>query len=149
MIELRHVTKKYDNAMPLNDVSVTINEGDVIAVIGPSGTGKSTLLRGINMLTPPTSGQIFIDGEEITAKNADVKRIRRKCGMVFQQFNLFGHLTILENVCEPQIHILKRAPREAADIAVKYLKQVGLANKLYNYPDELSGGQMQRAAIAR
>lgn len=149
MIELRHVTKQYENATPLNDVSVTIREGDVIAVIGPSGTGKSTLLRSINMLTPPTSGQILIDGEEITAKGADVKRLRRKCGMVFQQFNLFGHLTVLENACEPQIHILKRKPREAAEIAIKYLRKVGMAGKIYSYPDELSGGQMQRVAIAR
>lgn len=149
MIELRHVTKKYEYATPLNDVSVTINEGDVIAVIGPSGTGKSTLLRCINLLTPPTSGQIFIDGEEITAKGADVSQLRRKCGMVFQQFNLFGHLTVLENVCEPQIHILKRSPQEAADIAMKYLRKVGMAKDIYHYPDELSGGQMQRVAIAR
>ena len=149
MIELRHVTKKYDNATPLNDVSVTINEGDVIAVIGPSGTGKSTLLRSINMLTPPTSGQIFIEGEEITAEGADVERLRRKCGMVFQQFNLFGHLTVLENICEPQIHILKRSKQEASDIALKYLRKVGMAKQIYKYPDELSGGQKQRVAIAR
>ena len=149
MIELRHVTKKYENALPLDDVSVTINEGDVIAVIGPSGTGKSTLLRCINLLTKPTSGQVFIDGEEITAKGADVERIRRKCGMVFQQFNLFGHLTVLENVCEPQTHILKRSPQEACDIAMKYLRKVGMEKKIYNYPDELSGGQKQRVAIAR
>ena len=149
MIELRHVTKIYENATPLNDVNVTINEGDVIAIIGPSGTGKSTLLRSINMLTPPTSGQVFIEGEEITAEGADVERLRRKCGMVFQQFNLFGHLTVLENVCEPQIHILKRSPQEACDLAMKYLRKVGMAKQIYNYPDELSGGQMQRVAIAR
>ena len=149
MIELRNVTKEYDNSTPLKDVSVTVNEGDIIAVIGPSGTGKSTLLRCINMLTPPTSGQIFIDEEEITAKGADVERLRRKCGMVFQQFNLFGHLTVLENVCEPQIHILKRTPQEACDIAMKYLRKVGMAKQIYNYPDSLSGGQMQRVAIAR
>ena len=149
MIELRHVTKRYENATPLNDVSVTVNEGDVIAVIGPSGTGKSTLLRCINMLAPPSSGQIFIGGEEITAAGADVERLRRKCGMVFQQFNLFEHLTVLENVCEPQIHILKRSPQEACDVAMKYLRKVGLAKQIYKYPDELSGGQKQRAAIAR
>ncbi len=149
MIELCHVTKKYGNAAPLDDVSVTVNEGDVIAIIGPSGTGKSTLLRSINMLAPPTSGQIFINGEEITADGADVPRLRCKCGMVFQQFNLFGHLTVLENVCEPQIHILKRSKQEACDIAMKYLRKVGLAKQIYKYPDELSGGQKQRAAIAR
>lgn len=149
MIELRNVTKKYENALPLNSVNVTINEGDIIAVIGPSGTGKSTLLRCINMLSKPTSGQIFIDGEEITAKDADIQRLRRKCGMVFQQFNLFNHLTVLENVCEPQTHILKRTPQDACDIAMKYLRQVGMEDKIYNYPDELSGGQKQRVAIAR
>ena len=131
MIELRHVTKIYENATPLNDVNVTINEGDVIAIIGPSGTGKSTLLRSINMLTPPTSGQVLIEGEEITAEGADVERLRRKCGMVFQQFNLFGHLTVLENVCEPQIHILKRSPQEACDLAMKYLRKVGMAKQIY------------------
>ena len=149
MIELRNVTKKYENAMPLDNVSVTINDGDVIAVIGPSGTGKSTLIRCINMLTRPTSGQIFIDGEEITAPGADVKKLRRKCGMVFQQFNLFGHLTVLENVCEPQMFIQKKSAQEAVDEAMKYLRQVGMADKIYNYPDELSGGQKQRVAIAR
>lgn len=149
MIELRHVTKKYEGATPLKDVNVTVNEGDVIAIIGPSGTGKSTLLRSINLLTPPTSGQIFIDGEEITAKGADVGRLRRKCGMVFQQFNLFEHLTVLENVCEPQIHILKRSKQEACDIAMKYLRKVGMAKQIYKYPDGLSGGQKQRVAIAR
>lgn len=149
MIELCHVSKKYENATPLDDVSVTINEGDVIAIIGPSGTGKSTLLRSINMLTPPTSGQIFIDGEEITKEGANIERLRRKCGMVFQQFNLFEHLTVLENVCEPQIHILKRSKQEAIDIAMKYLRKVGLAKQIYKYPDELSGGQKQRVAIAR
>lgn len=149
MIELRHVTKKYENATPLDDVCVTVNEGDVIAVIGPSGTGKSTLLRCINLLTCPTSGQIFINGEEITSKGAYIERLRCKCGMVFQQFNLFEHLTVLENVCEPQIHILKRSKQEACDIAMKYLRKVGMSKQIYKYPDELSGGQKQRVAIAR
>lgn len=149
MIELRNVTKKFENATPFENVSVTINKGDVVAIIGPSGTGKSTLIRCINMLTKPTSGQIFIDGEEITAKGANVEKLRRKCGMVFQQFNLFGHLTVLENACEPQIHILKRSPQEACDIAMDYLRKVGMDNKIYNYPNQLSGGQKQRASIAR
>lgn len=149
MIELCHVSKTYGDVTPLNDVNVTINRGDVIAVIGPSGSGKSTLIRSINMLTKPSSGQVFIDGEEITAKGADVERLRQRCGMVFQQFNLFGHLTVLENVCEPQIHILKRSPQDACDYAMKCLRAVGMDKLIYSYPDALSGGQKQRVAIAR
>ena len=149
MIELVKLTKRYPNAVPLNEVSVKINEGDVISVIGPSGTGKSTLLRCINLLEKPTSGQIFFDGEEITAKGYDVRRARRKMGMVFQSFNLFGHLTVLENVMLAQMDLLGKSRQEAYDTSVEYLRRVGMANKLFNYPEMLSGGQKQRVAIAR
>ncbi len=149
MIELRHLRKIYDNAEPLKDVSVTINDGDVIAVIGPSGTGKSTLIRCINLLEKPTDGQIFLNGEEITAKGYDVRKARRRMGMVFQSFNLFGHLTVIENLMAPPMDLLGKSRQDAYDKAVELLRRVGMGNKALNYPDELSGGQQQRVAIAR
>ena len=149
MIELRHLTKEFDDCCPLKDINVTINNGDVIAVIGPSGTGKSTLLRCINMLEEPTSGQIIVDGEDITAKGCDLNAVRKKMGMVFQSFNLFLHQTVIENIMNPQITLLNRGRQEAYDKAMELLTSVGLATKVFSYPDELSGGQRQRIAIAR
>ena len=149
MIEIKELTKSYPNAVPLKNVSVTINNGDVISVIGPSGTGKSTLLRCISLLEKPTSGQIFIDGNEITAKGADVSSIRRKMGMVFQSFNLFPHLTVIENIMIAQRDVLGKSKSEAYEIGIKCLKDVGLAQKATDYPSSLSGGQKQRVAIAR
>ncbi|MBQ9721574.1 MAG: amino acid ABC transporter ATP-binding protein, partial [Oscillospiraceae bacterium] len=149
MIELKHLNKAYENAEPLRDVSITVNDGDVIAVIGPSGTGKSTLLRCINLLEKPTGGQIFLNGQEITAKGYDARRARRKMGMVFQSFNLFGHLTVIENLMTPPMDLLRKSKQEAYDTAVELLRRVGLSDKALNYPDELSGGQQQRVAIAR
>ena len=149
MIEIRNLTKVYENTTPINDVSFTINSGDVIAVIGPSGTGKSTLLRCINLLEEPTSGQIIVDGEDITAKGCDINRVRKKMGMVFQSFNLFGHLTVIENIMKPQMTLLGRTKQEAYDRAMELLYTVGLAARALDYPSELSGGQQQRIAIAR
>ena len=149
MIELKHLRKEYKRATPLQDVSVTINEGDVIAVIGPSGTGKSTLLRCINRLEEPTSGQVFLDGEEITDPKCDICKARQKMGMVFQSFNLFGHLSVIENIMIPQMDLLGRSKQEAYDVSVELLRRVGMAKKTLNYPDMLSGGQKQRVAIAR
>lgn len=150
MIEIKHLRKVFDDdTIPLKDINVTINKGDVISIIGPSGTGKSTLLRCINMLTEPTSGSILVDGQDITQKGCDLNEIRKKMGMVFQSFNLFGHLTIIENIMNPQITLLGRSRQEAYDKAMYLLQQVGLASKVFNYPDELSGGQQQRIAIAR
>lgn len=149
MIELKHLRKEYDDVTPLEDVSVVINDGDIIAVIGPSGTGKSTLLRCINMLEEPTSGQILVNGEDITAKGCDLNEVRKKMGMVFQSFNLFGHLTVIENIMNPQITLLGRSRQEAYDKAMDLLSKVGLSSKVFAYPDELSGGQQQRIAIAR
>ena len=107
MIEIKHLRKEFDdNTVPLKDVNLVINKGDVIAVIGPSGTGKSTLLRCINMLTEPTSGNIIVDGEDITERGCDLNEVRKKMGMVFQSFNLFGHLTVIENIMNPQITVL-------------------------------------------
>lgn len=149
MIELINLRKQYLNVTPLENVSVTIGDGDVISVIGPSGTGKSTLIRCINLLETPTSGQILLDGEEITAKGYDVKKARRRMGMVFQSFNLFGHLTIIENLMVPPMDLLGKPKQEAYDTGMALLRRVGLAEKALNYPDELSGGQKQRVAIAR
>jgi len=149
MIELKHVEIAFPDVTPLKDVNATINRGDVIAVIGPSGIGKSLLLRCINMLGTPTKGQIFLDGEEITAKSYDVTKVRKKIGMVFQNFNLFSHLTVIENIMEPQIKLLGRSKKEAYEKAMYLLKKVGLADRYAKFPDEISGGQKQRVAICR
>ena len=149
MIEIRHLRKEYDNVTPLEDVNLTINSGDVISVIGPSGTGKSTLLRCINLLEEPTDGDIIVDGVDITEKGCDINEVRKKMGMVFQSFNLFGHLTVIENIMKPQMTLLGRSRQEAYDKSMELLNTVGLASKALSYPDELSGGQQQRIAIAR
>lgn len=149
MIELKHLRKEYDGAVPLEDVNAVIRDGEIIAVIGPSGTGKSTLLRCINMLEKPTSGQVLIDGTDVTDPKCDLERIRRKTGMVFQSFNLFGHLTVIENIMIGQVALLKRSRQEAYDEGMRLLRSVGLSEKAMKYPDELSGGQQQRVAIAR
>ncbi len=149
MIELRHLRKEFDDVTPLEDVNLTINDGDVIAVIGPSGTGKSTLLRCINMLTPPTSGDIIVNGQTITDKSCDINEVRKKMGMVFQSFNLFGHMTVIENIMNPQITLLGKSRQDAYDYAMELLHKVGLGSKALSYPDELSGGQQQRVLLAR
>lgn len=149
MIELVHLEKKYENATPLKDVNAVINNGDIISVIGPSGTGKSTLLRCINMLERPTGGQILLDGVDITAKKFDLTQARRKMGMVFQSFNLFGHLTVIENLMLAPMDILKKSKQDAYDTGMELLKRVGLGGREFQYPDQLSGGQKQRVAIAR
>ncbi len=149
MIEINHLRKQYENATPLKDVCVTINKGDVISIIGPSGTGKSTLIRCINRLETPTSGDIIVDGVNVTDKKCDLTQIRRKMGMVFQSFNLFNHLTVVENCMVGGIKLLGKSRQEAYDKAIELLRTVGLADKALNYPDELSGGQKQRVAIAR
>ena len=149
MIRIEHLRKEYSNATPLKDVSATINDGDVVSVIGPSGTGKSTLLRCINQLEKPTSGRVWLDDVEITDPSCDINEVRKKMGMVFQSFNLFGHRTVIENVMLPPIELLGTSKQNAYDAGMRLLRMVGLANKALNYPDELSGGQKQRIAIAR
>ena len=149
MIKIEHLKKEYPNVTPLQDVSVAIPDGDVISVIGPSGTGKSTLLRCINQMEKPTSGHVWVDGVEITDPKCDISTVRRKMGMVFQSFNLFGHLTVIENIMLSPIDLLGKSRQEAYDEGMKLLRMVGLAEKALNYPDELSGGQKQRIAIAR
>jgi len=149
MIEISHLKKQYELATPLKDVTTTINSGDVIAVIGPSGTGKSTLLRCINMLEKPTSGHILIDGQDITDPKCNINLLRRKIGMVFQSFNLYEHLTVVENCMLAQTILLKKSRQEAYDKAMELLQSVGMGRLALQYPSELSGGQKQRAAIAR
>lgn len=149
MIKIEHLKKVYPNVTPLKDVSATINDGDVIAIIGPSGTGKSTLMRCINQLEKPTAGHVWINDEEITDPKCDLNKIRQKMGMVFQSFNLFGHLTVIENIMLAPMDLLHKSKQEAYDKGMELLRTVGLAEKALNYPDELSGGQKQRIAIAR
>ena len=149
MIKIEHLKKVYPNVTPLKDVSVEIHDGDVISVIGPSGTGKSTLLRCINLLEKPTEGHIWVDGTDVTDPKCDLGKVRQKMGMVFQSFNLFGHLTVIENIMLAPMDLLGKSKQEAYDEGMRLLRTVGLAEKALNYPDELSGGQKQRIAIAR
>lgn len=149
MIRIEHLRKEYPNAVPLKDVNVTIHDGDIISVIGPSGTGKSTLIRCINQLDKPSSGRIFVNGQEITSKDCDISAVRQKMGMVFQSFNLFGHMTVLENVMFAPMKLLGTDKQTAYDRAMELLHMVGMDGRAFNYPDMLSGGQKQRAAIAR
>ena len=149
MIRFEHVRKEFANVTPHVDVNLTINDGEVATIIGPSGTGKSTLLRMINGLERPTSGKIFFNDEEITAPGYDFRLLRQKVGMIFQSFNLFNNLSVLDNLVLPQIDILKTDKEAAKNKALTVLKNLGLANHAEHYPHQLSGGQKQRVAIAR
>ena len=154
MISVQHLTKTYYNAdgsslTVLKDINCDIQKGEVISIIGPSGTGKSTFLRSLNLLDPPTGGRILVDGEDILAKGYPVHKLRQKMGMVFQNFNLFEHMTVLENVMYAPVKILKEDKQQARDEALALLKKVGLVEKADVYPASLSGGQKQRVAIAR
>ena len=149
MIRIEHLQKSFGNLEVLKDVNATIEKGEIISIIGPSGTGKSTLLRCLNLLDAPTGGSIFIDEENILAKKADVPRLRQKMGMVFQSFNLFDHLTVLENLCIGPVKLLGKTKAEAKEKGQELLKMVGLSEKADVYPSQLSGGQKQRVAIAR
>ena len=149
MIRIEHLKKEYPNVTPLKDVNIEIRDGDIISVIGPSGTGKSTLLRCINLLEKPTSGKIWVDDVEITGRKCNISKVRQKMGMVFQSFNLFGHKTVIENIMMAPMDLLHKSKQEAYDTGMRLLRTVGLAEKALNYPDELSGGQKQRIAIAR
>ena len=149
ILKIEHLRKEYPNVTPLKDVTVEINKGDVISIIGPSGTGKSTLLRCLNQLETPTSGKVTFDGVEITDPKCKMNKIRQKMGMVFQSFNLFDNLTIIENIMAGPVKLLGVSRQEAYDEGMKLLKRVGLAEKAMNLPSELSGGQKQRVAIAR
>ena len=150
LIEIRNLRKEYSpDVVPLKGVNADIEAGEVISIIGPSGTGKSTLLRCINRLETPTSGQIIVDGVDVCAPGTDLARLRKSMGMVFQSFNLFPHKMAVENIMLPQQSLLGKSAREAYEEAMKQLEKVGLADRARQYPDELSGGQKQRVAIAR
>lgn len=149
MIIIKHLSKRYGDHFVLKDVNAQISKGEVISIIGPSGTGKSTLLRCLNLLEQPSGGSIEIDGEDILANDTNQPKLRQKMGMVFQSFNLYAHLTVLENLTIGPIKLLNKTKEDAEAKAVDLLKAVGLAEKADSFPDELSGGQKQRVAIAR
>lgn len=149
MIVMRDLYKSFGNVDAVNGVNLTIDRGKVVVVIGPSGSGKSTMLRCINHLEIETSGEIWIDGEKLTHDQKQLNRIRADVGMVFQHFNLYPHLTVLENITLAQQIVRGRAKAEAIEIAEKQLSRVGILGKRDNFPTQLSGGQQQRVAIAR
>ncbi len=149
MIEVRNLEKSFGDLHVLRGISETIAEKEVVCVIGPSGSGKSTFLRCLNLLEEPTGGEIFLDGEKINAEGVDIDKIREKLGMVFQNFNLFPHMTVMDNITLAPIKVKNQSKEEAEDRAKKILEMVGLSDKAYSYPSSLSGGQKQRVAIAR
>lgn len=149
MINVKDLSKKFGELTVLKEISTTIKKGEVVAVIGPSGSGKSTFLRCLNLLEKPTSGKILVEGEDVTEKNVNQLKVREKIGMVFQHFNLFPHMTVLENVTYAPIKVKKVPTEEAKKQATNIIEKVGLGDKLAEYPNRLSGGQKQRVAIAR
>jgi polar amino acid transport system ATP-binding protein len=146
---VRDLHKSFGSNEVLRGIDFTVDRGEVVCVIGPSGSGKSTLLRCINLLEEPTSGSVHVGGVEVTDPDVDIDAVRRSIGMVFQSFNLFPHLTVLENLTIAQRRVLRRSKTEAAQVARDTLGKVGLAEKEGAYPAQLSGGQQQRVAIAR
>lgn len=149
MIEIKNLQKTFGKNQVLRGINEHISKGEVVVVIGPSGSGKSTFLRCLNLLETPTGGTILFEGQDITAKNSNIDKIREKMGMVFQQFNLFPHKTVCQNICHSPIKVKGMKPNEAKELAVELLKKVGLLDKIDAYPSSLSGGQQQRIAIAR
>jgi polar amino acid transport system ATP-binding protein len=149
MITVEHLSKKFGDFAVLTDINAEIKKGEVISIIGPSGTGKSTFLRCLNLLEHPSGGHIVIDGEDILKKGVNAPKLRQKMGMVFQSFNLYEHLTVMENITLGPIKLRGMDKKEAKEKAAELLRMVGLSEKAESYPDELSGGQKQRVAIAR
>lgn len=149
LIEVKNLTKSFDDQVVLNGISTEICQGEVVAIIGPSGCGKSTFLRSLNLLEVPTSGQILFEGTDLTDKSVDINKVRQKIGMVFQQFNLFPHRTIKENIMLAPVTLGLMNKEEAEKKALELLERVGLPDKADSYPAMLSGGQKQRIAIAR
>jgi len=147
MISIRNLEKRFGDTVILKEICADINKGEVISIIGPSGTGKSTLLRAVNFLDAPTGGEVFFDGVKITKKNVDSSR--RRMGMVFQNFGLFSHLNVMDNLTAGPRRLLKKSKKEAEDNAARLLKSVGLSERAGYFPHQLSGGQKQRVAIAR
>ncbi|MDE6969896.1 MAG: amino acid ABC transporter ATP-binding protein [Eubacterium sp.] len=149
MIAVKHLTKKFGTHLVLNDITENIEAGEKIAIIGPSGSGKSTFLRCLNLLEQPTSGQIIFDGTDIMGKGVDINKIRQQMGMVFQHFNLFPHLSIMDNITLAPIQLKLMGAEQAREEALRLLKIVNLSEKADAYPGQLSGGQKQRIAIVR
>ena len=149
LFEIKDLQKKFGSLTVFDGLNETIYKGDVVVIIGPSGGGKSTFIRCLNLLEQPTAGKIYFEGEDITGKGFDVNRHRQKVGMVFQQFNLFNNLTVLENITISLTKVKKQSEEESKEKALKLLKRVGLEDKANAYPSQLSGGQKQRIAIVR
>ena len=149
VIEIRHLKKQFGDHEVLNDISLTVNKGEVVSVIGSSGSGKSTMLRCINLLETPTSGEILYHGENIMSRAMNIQKYRAEVGMVFQQFNLFNNMTALKNCTIGQMKVLHRSREEAESIAMGFLEKVGMSQYVNAKPRQLSGGQKQRVAIAR
>jgi len=149
MIEIRNLHKSYGNIEVIKGVDLTVKQGEVVVILGPSGSGKSTVLRCINRLEEISSGTIVVDGFDLYSKETDINYVRSEAGMVFQQFNLFPHLSVLQNITIGLIKVRKMDKAEAEQIALTMLDKVGLPDKATAYPDQLSGGQKQRVAIAR
>ncbi len=149
MITIKNLSKYFGDQRVFSNISLTIDKGEIITLIGQSGSGKSTFLRCLNLLEESTEGEIFIDELSLFDRNTDIAHIRQKMGMVFQTFNLYDHMTMMENLSIAPVKLLKKNHKEAEKKAIELLQMVGLGEKLYSFPDELSGGQQQRAAIAR
>ena len=149
LIEIKDLHKEFGSVKAVRGVDLTISQGEVVVVVGPSGSGKSTVLRCINHLEVPTRGAVYIDGVHLEDRRTDINKVRAEVGMVFQQFNLFAHLTVLDNITIAQRLVRRRSKEEAAAIAMKQLERVGIPEKAEMYPRQLSGGQQQRVAIAR
>ena len=149
MINVENLSKNFGDLKVLKNISTTINKGEIISIIGPSGSGKSTFLRCINKLEEPTEGHIYIDGMDLMDKKTDINKIRERVGMVFQHFNLFPNMTVLENLTLSPTMVKKESKDEAEKYALYLLEKVGLSDKAKSYPTQLSGGQKQRIAIAR
>jgi polar amino acid transport system ATP-binding protein len=149
IIRMEHVSKMFGTLEAVKDASLTVRQGEVVLIIGPSGSGKSTLLRSVNKLEKVTSGKIWIDEDEVTSPSVDIRKIREEAGMVFQNFNLFPHLSVLDNITLAPGLVRSKSKEEAAELARRLLKKVGLSDKEQAFPDQLSGGQQQRVAIAR
>ena len=149
ILEVRHLSKAFGSHQVLKDIDFTVRAGDVTSIIGASGSGKSTLLRCINLLETPTGGQILFHGQDMTGRGVNASRYRSKMGMVFQSFNLFNNMTVLENCMVGQVKVLKKDRETARKNAMRYLEQVGMAPYINAKPRQISGGQKQRVAIAR
>ncbi|WP_423410807.1 amino acid ABC transporter ATP-binding protein [Heyndrickxia sp. MSNUG] len=149
MIHVENLNKSFGDLHVLKDINITVKESDVVCLVGASGSGKSTLLRCINFLEKKDNGRIIIEGEEVSRDTHDINEVRQKVGMVFQHFNLFPHMTVLENIIEAPVHVKKMPKNEAIREAKELLVKVGLEDKADVYPSKLSGGQKQRVAIAR